>query len=77
MMEEILKFLRKNIYAHPKALRNAFAELKEKLVLISRNPYERRSFLYLDIISWLESKIEGVPVQDVIKRKFLKKEPRI
>lgn len=77
MMEEILKFLRKNIYAHPKALRNAFAELKEKLVQISRNPYERRSFLYLDIISWLESKIEGIPVQDVIKRKFLNKEPRI
>jgi hypothetical protein len=77
MMEEILKFLRKNIYAHPKALRNAFGELKEKLVLISKNPYERRSFLYLDIISWLESKIEGIPVQDVIKRKFLNKEPRI
>ncbi|KAA2241928.1 hypothetical protein F0L74_18895 [Chitinophaga agrisoli] len=77
MMEEILKFLRKNIYAHPKALRNAFADLKERLVQISRNPYERRSFLYLDIISWLESKIEGVPVQDVIKRKFQKKEPRI
>ncbi|GAA0542061.1 hypothetical protein [Chitinophaga japonensis] len=77
MMEEILKFLRKNIYAHPKALRNAFADLKERLVQISRNPYERRSFLYLDIISWLESKIEGVPVQDVIRRKFLHKEPRI
>jgi hypothetical protein len=77
MMEEILKFLRKNIYAHPKALRSAFADLKERLVEISQNPYERRSFLYLDIISWLESKIEGVPVQDVIKRKFLKKEPRI
>ncbi len=76
-MEEILKFLRKNIYAHPKALRSAFADLKERLVQISRNPYERRSFLYLDIISWLESKIEGVPVQEVIKRKFLKKEPRI
>jgi len=77
MMEEILKFLRKNIYAHPKALRNAFADLKERLVQISRNPYERRSFLYLDIISWLESKIEGVPVQEVIRRKFLNKEPRI
>jgi tetratricopeptide (TPR) repeat protein len=77
MMEEILKFLRKNIYANPKALRSAFADLKEKLVQLSQNPYERRSFLYLDIISWLESKIEGIPVQSVIHRKFVKKEKRI
>lgn len=77
VMEEILKFLRRNIYAHPKALRAAFGELKTKLAQISRNPYERRSFLYLDIVSWLESKIEGIPVQDVIRRKFLNKEPRI
>jgi hypothetical protein len=25
--------------------------------------------LYLDIISWLESNIEGVPVEAVVKRK--------
>jgi len=77
MMEEILKFLRKNIYANPKALKSAFENLKEKLVQLSQNPYERRSFLYLDIISWLESKIEGIPVQDVIRRKFVKREKRI
>ena len=29
--------------------------------------------VYLDIISWLESKIEGVLVQEVIRRKFEKK----
>lgn len=77
VMEEILKFLRKNIYAHPKALREAFIDLKDRLVQISKDPYERRSFLYLDIISWLESKIAGIPVQTVIHRKFLAKEPRI
>lgn len=77
VMEEILKFLRKNIYTNPKALKEAFIDLKERLVLISKNPYERRSFLYLDIISWLESKISGQPVQTVIQRKFLTKEPRI
>jgi hypothetical protein len=77
MMEEIMKFLRRYIYADPKALRNAFIELKDRLVTISEDPYERRSFLYLDIISWLESKIEGIPVQEVIHRKFVNKEKRI
>lgn len=77
VMEEILKFLRKNMYAHPKALRTAFMELKGRLELIAKNPYERRSYLYLDIVSWLESKIEGIPVQEVIRKKFLNKVPRI
>ncbi|MCK7556905.1 hypothetical protein MKQ70_18545 [Chitinophaga sedimenti] len=77
VMEEILKFLRKNMYAHPKDLIEAFKDLKQKLVNISQNPYEKRSFLYLDIISWLESKIEGIPVQDIIRRKFINKEKRI
>ncbi|WP_429045466.1 hypothetical protein [Chitinophaga sp. W3I9] len=77
VMEEIMKFLRRYIYANPKALRNAFVDLKDRLEQISEDPYERRSFLYLDIISWLESKIESIPVQEVIHRKFVNKEKRI
>ncbi|MEC5142624.1 hypothetical protein [Chitinophaga sp. 212800010-3] len=77
VMEEIMKFLRRYIYANPKALRSAFIDLKDRLEQISQDPYERRSFLYLDIISWLESKIEGIPVQEVIHRKFINKEKRI
>ena len=77
VMEEILKFLRKNMYANPKALRTAFKDLKGRLEVIAKNPYERRSYLYLDIVSWLESKIDGVPVQDVIRKKFINKVPRI
>jgi hypothetical protein len=76
VMEEIMRFLRKNLYSDPKQLREAFIELKDKLVEVSKNPYEKRSFLYLDIISWLESKIQGRPVQDVIHEKYLNKIPR-
>jgi hypothetical protein len=36
-----------------------------------KNRFETRAFMYLDIISWLESKIRHVPVQDVIREKFL------
>jgi hypothetical protein len=34
------------------------------------HPYERRAFLYLDIISWLESKIDNIPVAQVIRAKY-------
>ena len=34
-----------------------------------KNTYEKRAFLYLDIISWLESKIENRKIGDIIKEK--------
>lgn len=77
VMEEILSFLKKLSQLNAREIRPAFQQLKERLELIAQNPYERRSFLYLDVISWLESKINRRPVQDVIREKFLKREPRI
>jgi hypothetical protein len=53
-----------------KKLQKAFVQLHQKLSTISRNKFEKRPFLYLDIISWLESKIEGKPVQEIIQHKF-------
>jgi tetratricopeptide (TPR) repeat protein len=68
--EEIFRFLRKSFQLNsPARIRSAFVVLKEKLEKQEKNPFESRSFMYLDIISWLESKIEGVTVQEVIRRK--------
>lgn len=50
-----------------------FEELKEQLVPLVSNPFEKRSFIYFDIISWLESKIENRPVGEIIKEKAAKK----
>ncbi|WP_347158388.1 hypothetical protein [Pontibacter chitinilyticus] len=71
MQIEIFKFLRSLGDITPLQLKEAFVALKEKLVRIAANPLERRPFLYLDIISWLESKIENLPVQEVMRRKFM------
>ena len=49
-----------------------FEQLKNRLQKIVDNPHESRSFLYLDVISWLESKIENRPVEDVMHEKFMK-----
>jgi len=56
----------------PSQLRDEFSRLKDKMLEISANPFDRRPFLYFDLVSWLESKIANVPVQDVMRRKFLK-----
>ena len=76
VQKEILRFLKRELYSDPHRLRNAFIKLKDKLLPYETHPYERRSFLYLDIISWLESKIDGVPVQDVIRKKFEERKRR-
>jgi hypothetical protein len=69
--EEIFKFLRKSFTLRPSQVIPAFKALKEKLERYQGNPLETRSFMYLDIISWLESKIQQVPVQQVRRQKFL------
>ena len=48
-------------------LRNLYNELKK----YEDDPYEKRAFLYLDIISWLESKIKRKPLQFIIKEKAI------
>jgi hypothetical protein len=69
--KEILFFLRRLPGVPDDKLTDAFYSLLAELKLLQKDPYEKRPFLYLDIISWLESKISGVPVQEVIRQKQL------
>ncbi len=73
VQKEMIKFIRglQDIYPHD--LKNAFKELHKTLKTFEDHPYERRAFLYLDIISWLESKIENKPVSQIIRTKYLAK----
>jgi hypothetical protein len=52
---------------------NAFKTLLDQMVPLESNPYEKRAFIYFDIISWLEGKIDGRPVQEVIREKARKR----
>ena len=71
VQNEMIKFIKglQDIYPHD--LKKAFIKLHGKLKGYENHPYERRAFLYLDVISWLESKIENKPVAEIIKNKYL------
>ena len=71
MQIEVLRFLRRLGHFEPARLREEFSKLKMKLEEIADQPFDRRPFLYFDIISWLESKVSGRSVQDVMQQKFL------
>lgn len=69
--EEMFAFLRRSFHVGAHALKPEFEKLLNKLKKYEGNALESRAFVYLDVISWLESKISGVNVQDVIREKFL------
>jgi len=52
-----------------KKLPTAFLKLKKDMMRLSKDPYSNKAFVYFDMISWLESKLEGRPVQEVIMEK--------
>lgn len=69
VQKEIFNFLRKTPRIERKDIKKEFIKLREALMKYTKDPYERRPFLYLDIIAWLDSKIEGKRIQDVIKER--------
>ncbi len=71
--EEIFKFIRSTFHLSYRKLKPEFEQLLEKLKSYENNRYETRAFAYLDIISWLESKVRNEPVQKIIREKFLLK----
>ncbi len=65
----IIGFVRGLGDIYPHELKKEFKKLHAQLKVYEDDPYEKRAFLYLDVLSWLESKIENKPVADVIKAK--------
>jgi hypothetical protein len=68
--EEIFKFIRNSFHLSVTVIKPELEKLLIKLKHYQSNRFETRAFMYLDIISWLESKLENTPVQDVLKKKF-------
>jgi hypothetical protein len=70
----ILGFIRKlSAGMNEKSIKAEFVKLKNALVKLQEDPFNRKAFVYFDIISWLESKIESRSVQEIIKEKVRNK----
>ena len=72
VQKEVINFLKELGSIYPHQINKEFKKLHQRLKILEDHPYERRAFLYLDIISWLESKIEHRPVAAIIQDKFEK-----
>ncbi len=69
VQQEIIAFIRRTVFMKREEMTPHFRELKVSLEKIFNDPFERRPLLYLDLISWLTSRIENVPVEDIIRKR--------
>lgn len=69
--EAMIAFLRKAIPLEPGKIRPVLREFLEDIRHFEKNRFATRTFAYLDVISWVESKIEGKSMSQVIEGKYL------
>ncbi|MDR7211963.1 hypothetical protein [Flavobacterium piscis] len=69
VQKEIIKFLKNLNNFYPADIKKEFIKMRQRFIELEKNTYEKRAFLYLDIISWLESKIENRKIADVMREK--------
>lgn len=72
----VLKFIRKVLpkILNQKELITAFTQLKKELILISKDPLEKKILVYFDFITWLESKIEKRSFAEIAREKSANKD---
>lgn len=73
IQRRMIAFLKNLSNIYPQDLKKEFIKLHSELIKYQDHPYEKRAFLYLDIISWLESKIQNLSVEEIIRIKEQKK----
>jgi tetratricopeptide (TPR) repeat protein len=74
--EEIFSFLRHSLKASAKQLKPELNIFLKRIKHLEKNRFETRSFAYLDIISWIESKVFEKPMSQIIHNKFLRSKHR-
>lgn len=75
--EAVFGFLRQAFSFSPSKVKPLFEILLLQLQNMANDRLETRAFMYLDIISWLESKVQRKPVQTIIRQKFLEAKKRV
>lgn len=72
VQKELIAFLKRLNSIYATSLKEELYKLYQRLKPYEHHPYEQRTFYYLDILSWLESKQKGVLVAEIIRQRFLR-----
>ncbi len=69
--EAMFKFLRHSFPLSPRQLKPEFEKFLQSIKHLEKSRFETRAFAYLDIISWVESKVYEKPMSVIIHEKYL------
>ena len=75
--EEIFSFLKTSLSTPRSNLKSELEKLLFKIKHLEKSRHETRSFAYLDIISWIESKVYNKSMGDIIHSKYLQSRKRL
>jgi hypothetical protein len=67
--KEMFKYLRNSFSISRKELLLALNELLSKIKELEKNSFETRVFAYLDIVSWIESKVDNKTMESILQEK--------
>ena len=68
--EEMFRFLRRSFHLSPRKIKPEFEVFLQKIKHYEKSRFETRAFAYLDIISWVESKVYNKPMGEIIYNKY-------
>jgi hypothetical protein len=69
--EEMFKFLRHSFHRPAHQVKTELKQFLHSIRQVEKSRFETRSFAYLDMISWVESKVYEKPMSKVIHDKYL------
>jgi hypothetical protein len=75
--EEMFRFIRNSFGVSPRQLKPELEKFLNKIKHLEKNRYETRAFAYLDIISWVESKVYEKPMREIVYEKYLSSRHRL
>jgi len=68
--EAMFKFLRNSFHVSRSKLQPELEKFLSSIKMLEKNRFQTRSFAYLDIISWVESKVYQKPLSEIIGAKY-------
>lgn len=75
--EEMFRFLQKSFHLSASELKPEFIKLLSIIKGFEKSRFETRALVYLDVVSWLESKVYEKPVYEIIREKYLERQKGI
>ncbi len=74
--EEMFRFIRHSFGVSPRKMKPELEKFLHKIKHLEKDRFETRAFAYLDIISWVESKVYEKPMAEIINEKYRKSRTR-